>query len=213
MTPVAYLQKSDAKAPPRVLTIPSELPGANAPPLRLPTDEKVAIKLFESSSFRRLSHFLPNPRWSWTRRPAADPGRPSASGRNVQPGHQDRHCGGRGSPGRRLAGGHVSQSHLWLRTYTVETGPAGYPGFFVDQVIKTGGKLTLQQAAATMDVLTAKLALRRARADLRNQMRGFYFAVLVARENARVGTPIPLYRGSLSLAGGDLDPGRLCGSL
>src|SRR5262249_21253255 len=59
---------------------------------------------------------------------------------------------------------------------TVETGPAGYPGFFINQLIKTGGKLTVAQAAATMDILTAKLALRKACADLRTQIRGFYFA-------------------------------------
>jgi cobalt-zinc-cadmium efflux system outer membrane protein len=69
---------------------------------------------------------------------------------------------------------------------TIQTGPAGYPGFQIEQSIKTGGKLKLQQAAALMDVLNAKAALRRAQTDLFASIRGYYFAVLVARENVRI---------------------------
>jgi cobalt-zinc-cadmium efflux system outer membrane protein len=68
---------------------------------------------------------------------------------------------------------------------TVQTGPAGYPGGYFDQSIVTGGKLTVQQAAATMDVLTARLNLRRARADLWTQVRSNYFAILVALQGIR----------------------------
>jgi cobalt-zinc-cadmium efflux system outer membrane protein len=75
---------------------------------------------------------------------------------------------------------------------TSETGPAGYPGFYFDQVVKTGGKLTVAQAVATMDILNAQLALRKARSDLRYAVRGNYFAVLVALENIRVNQA--LYR-------------------
>ena len=42
-------------------------------------------------------------------------------------------------------------------------GTAGYQGFFVEQTIKTGNKLKLAQAAATMDLFNSQLALRRAR--------------------------------------------------
>jgi cobalt-zinc-cadmium efflux system outer membrane protein len=75
---------------------------------------------------------------------------------------------------------------------TSETGPAGYPGFYFDQLIKTGGKLTVAQAAAIMDVLNAELALRKARSDLRYTVRGNYFGVLVALENIRISEA--LYR-------------------
>jgi cobalt-zinc-cadmium efflux system outer membrane protein len=69
---------------------------------------------------------------------------------------------------------------------TLGTGPAGYPGFGIDQVIKTGNKLQLQGAAATMDLFNAQLALRRARTDVAYQVRSNYFAVLVALENFKL---------------------------
>jgi cobalt-zinc-cadmium efflux system outer membrane protein len=63
---------------------------------------------------------------------------------------------------------------------------AGVQGPFIDQTIKTGGKLKLAGAAAEMDLRNAELALRRARSDLATQVRNAYFAVLVAREAVRV---------------------------
>ncbi len=62
----------------------------------------------------------------------------------------------------------------------------GADGFGIDQTIKTGGKLGLQRAAAEMDLHNAELALRRARSDLATQVRNAYFAVLVAKETVRV---------------------------
>src|SRR5205823_12851832 len=63
-------------------------------------------------------------------------------------------------------------------------------GFYFDQVIKTGGKLKLQEAAARMDLFNAELALRRARSDLSTQVRNAYFGVLVAWEAMRVNRGI-----------------------
>jgi cobalt-zinc-cadmium efflux system outer membrane protein len=69
---------------------------------------------------------------------------------------------------------------------TQSTGTAGYPGFGVDQLIKTSNKLELQGAAARMDLFNAQLALRRARLEVAYQVRIGYFNVLVAQENAKV---------------------------
>jgi outer membrane protein, heavy metal efflux system len=66
-----------------------------------------------------------------------------------------------------------------------DTSP-GACGLGVDQTIKTGGKLTLQTAAAEMAWRNAELALHRARSDLATQIRNAYFAVLVAKETVRV---------------------------
>lgn len=66
----------------------------------------------------------------------------------------------------------------------------GVQGGFVDQVIKTGGKIKLQAAAAEQDLKSAELALRRARSDLATQVRNAYFAVLVARETVRVNVTL-----------------------
>jgi outer membrane protein, heavy metal efflux system len=64
-------------------------------------------------------------------------------------------------------------------------GPSGGPTFgpFIDQNIKTMGKLKLAQAAAQMDLENAQLAYRRAETDLMASVRTGYFSVLVAEEN------------------------------
>ena len=48
---------------------------------------------------------------------------------------------------------------------------AGQQGAYVEQTIKTGGKLQLAQAAALMDERNALLALHRAESDLASQVR------------------------------------------
>jgi cobalt-zinc-cadmium efflux system outer membrane protein len=53
-------------------------------------------------------------------------------------------------------------------------------------VIKTGNKLELAGAAATMDLFNAQLALRRARLDVAYQVRSGYFNLLVAQENVKL---------------------------
>ncbi len=63
---------------------------------------------------------------------------------------------------------------------------SGLQGGFVEQTIKTGGKLQLARAAALVDVADAEAALRRAEVDVLTQVRTGYFAVLVARETLRV---------------------------
>ena len=59
---------------------------------------------------------------------------------------------------------------------------AGQQGAFIQQTIKTAGKLKLAQAAASVDVLNAELALKRTQIDIASQVRSNYFAVLVAYE-------------------------------
>jgi outer membrane protein, heavy metal efflux system len=71
-------------------------------------------------------------------------------------------------------------------------------------VIKTGNKIKLQQASATMDLLNARLALRKARTDLAYQVRTNYFAVLSADEGIRVNAALyrfidGLYRNQVDL--------------
>src|SRR5262249_11141903 len=63
---------------------------------------------------------------------------------------------------------------------------AGVWGFFVDQPIKTFGKLRLSAASARKALDNAELALKRARSDLATQVRTAYLAVLAAKETVRV---------------------------
>lgn len=69
---------------------------------------------------------------------------------------------------------------------TAEAGP------FIDQLIKTGGKLKLASASAEMDLRNAQLALRRARSDLSTRVRNAYYALLVAKEGVRVNRGLAL---------------------
>jgi cobalt-zinc-cadmium efflux system outer membrane protein len=62
----------------------------------------------------------------------------------------------------------------------------GQLGGFVEQTIKTKGKLRLARAAAEEDLRNAEYALRRTQLDVMTQVRGGYIAVLAARENMRV---------------------------
>src|SRR5262249_48660933 len=62
-------------------------------------------------------------------------------------------------------------------------GTKGQQGGFLEQVIKTAGKLRLARLAELMNLANAQLALRRAEIDLVGQVRSGFFSVLVAREN------------------------------
>jgi cobalt-zinc-cadmium efflux system outer membrane protein len=91
------------------------------------------------------------------------------------------------------ARGAAYQAGLWpnptvaFENDTIYTaGGPGYPGGWVEQLIKTGGKLQLARASATMRLRNAELALRRAQTDLMTHVRSGYFQVLVARENIRI---------------------------
>jgi cobalt-zinc-cadmium efflux system outer membrane protein len=63
---------------------------------------------------------------------------------------------------------------------------AGKLGGFVEQTIKTKGKLRLAQSAAEQELHSAEFALRRTQFEVMGQVRGGYFAVLAAQENMRV---------------------------
>ena len=67
---------------------------------------------------------------------------------------------------------------------------AAVQGLFVDQTIKTGNKLKLQAASAQKDLENAELALGKARSDLATQVRQQYYALLIAKETARVNLAV-----------------------
>src|SRR5206468_12750763 len=77
-------------------------------------------------------------------------------------------------------------SPLFPYTTLFRSGTAGLHGAWFEQIIKTGGKLKVAEASATMDFLNAQLALRKAQADLAAQVRAGYFGMLVARRNLQI---------------------------
>ncbi len=60
---------------------------------------------------------------------------------------------------------------------------AGQQGGYIDQLIKTAGKLKLAQQAARFDIEIAEQRLRQTEADLRSQVRAKYFTLLSAKKN------------------------------
>ncbi|MFO0797104.1 MAG: TolC family protein [Gemmataceae bacterium] len=67
---------------------------------------------------------------------------------------------------------------------------AGQQGGYVNQLIKTAGKLKLAQQVAGFDYVNALVAVRRAEADVAAAVRAQYFAVLVAREGVEINRAI-----------------------
>lgn len=61
-----------------------------------------------------------------------------------------------------------------------------YQGGYINTVIKTAGKLKLAESAANVDVWNADLMRKKARIELITQVRGAYYAALIARENVKV---------------------------
>jgi cobalt-zinc-cadmium efflux system outer membrane protein len=66
----------------------------------------------------------------------------------------------------------------------------GFQGLFIEQIIKTAGKLKLAQASALIDLLNAQLALRAARSTVASQVRTAYFTMLVARQTISWATDL-----------------------
>jgi cobalt-zinc-cadmium efflux system outer membrane protein len=63
---------------------------------------------------------------------------------------------------------------------------SGVQGAFVEQMIVTGGKLTLAVAGARMAMIVAELALKQTRYALATTIRGDFYTLLVAKETVRV---------------------------
>jgi outer membrane protein, heavy metal efflux system len=93
--------------------------------------------------------------------------------------------------GAMVQAGLYPNPHVGYQADQIQPGPlpknnAGQQGAFIQQLIKTAGKLSLATAAAGMNYANAQVALRRARLDVINQVRSHYYAVLVARETMHV---------------------------
>jgi cobalt-zinc-cadmium efflux system outer membrane protein len=185
--PVGRLEQEKPPAEkPRKLVIPPDLPGSDAPPIKLPEDKTERSKYVKElyPPLPALPPFVgiaPGPE-----------GHPLSLG-DLQrfavlysPAIKSAREAVEAAEGAAKQAGAYPNPTFGFENDTLQTGPAGYVGFFANQVIKTGGKLKLQEAAALMDVLSARLALRKAHSDLAYQVRTNYFAVLVAQENVRV---------------------------
>ncbi|WP_197527299.1 TolC family protein [Pirellulimonas nuda] len=180
--PIPAPAKPPAVAP---LRLPPELPGADAPPLRLPKPGPAggdASTLYE-----------PLPRVDPTPLPvAAGDGRSTltdlqalamanspvlsvAAARVEQSRGEAIQAGARPNP----RGGYQSD--------TVGTASsAGYHGIYLSKTFVTWGKLDLAQSAAEVEWVNDRLRLERARFEVASSIRREYFRTLVAREKVRL---------------------------
>jgi outer membrane protein, heavy metal efflux system len=190
------------------LMIPKEVPGAETPLVTLPREraeqEEVVSRLFPQ--------LPPLPE-----EPAPLPG-PSGRPYKLEDLQQ---LAAANSPALRQAASDVEaarglmiQAGLYPNpTIGVQNAPnanntsSSVMGGFIDQVIKTGGKLRIQTAAAQMNLVNAELALKRARFDLATTIRRDYYNLLVARETVRVNKGLAhftdeIYRLQADMLGG-----------
>lgn len=184
--PAAPEKKEDDKSKPR-LTIPPGLPGGEAKPIDWPkgrdSQQKEAQRLYP-----KLPPLGPEP-------PAAKgpDGKPYSlsSMQQLAAAHSpilaQAYHDYEAARGQAIQAGAYPNPNVFYQADTVGTsGGLGYQGFGFNQLIKTAGKLKLQQAAATMDLLNAELNLRKVQNDVATQVRSNYFGVLVARENMKI---------------------------
>jgi cobalt-zinc-cadmium efflux system outer membrane protein len=184
------------KGLPGRLEIPPELPGAGAPPIDLPDktkpeERKQAIQRL----YRPLPEVVPLPE------PAPGPGGRPLTLADLQrlalsnsPLIRQAAADVEAAKGAAIqAGAYPNPTAGYEADQVGSSGTPGQQGGFVEQIIKTGGKLKLAQAAATMDLFNAQLAFRRAQKDLATQVRAGYFNVLVAQETLRVARALDRY--------------------
>ena len=204
----------DPKAGP--LALPPSLPGAAAPPLVPPKFDKDTPQAEREAAVRKAFPAL-------TPVGAAEPpaGAPLtlADLRQLAAAHSP--VLRRAAAEADAAHGQVIQAGLhpnptvgyqadavqpWLRVPEGSTASgAGQQGGYVNQLIKTAGKLKLAQQVAGFDYVNALVAVRRAEADVAAAVRTQYFAVLVSRQAVEVNRAVvaladEVYRRQLAQA-------------
>jgi outer membrane protein, heavy metal efflux system len=175
----------------RRVEVPSDLPGAEAPPIRLPRFDpanpdprrQAVAKLFPELPALGPDHLA---------QPAANV-RPLSLGdleeiaRQHSPAIRQAMTAIRAANGAAIQAGLYPNPNFGYEADNIDSAnTAGFQGGFFEQSIKTAGKLKLARAAAQVGVANAQVALRKAQVDLAHQVRATYFAVLVAQENVRI---------------------------
>jgi cobalt-zinc-cadmium efflux system outer membrane protein len=218
--PAAFFQVEGGAAgqvPPRLqkfeLKIPEEVPGAETPLIKLPAEraeqEKAVRRLYpELPPLPEVPVPLPGPN-----------GRPYTLADLQQLAAANSPLLPQAASDVEAARGNLIQAWAYPNpTIGYEAGPnnnntaTGTHGLFIDQVIKTGGKLKLQAASAEMDLRNAELALRRARSDLATQVRTAYYNLLVAQETVRVNRALAFFTDEIYRLQADLLAGGLYAS-
>jgi len=185
--PVSQTPRAPGTPLPLRLRVPAELPGAEVPPMVMPSASA------DRPAFERAlaEMFPPSPALPADLVPTDGPMLNLAELQQqmlaVHPSLRQAAADVDAARGAALQAGLPPNPSFGFEADTVGSGrTAGQQGAKYEQLIKTAGKLRLAQAAALIDVLTAEVNLRRAQYDLITQVRATYFAVLVAQEQLRI---------------------------
>ncbi|AGA27230.1 TolC family protein [Singulisphaera acidiphila] len=195
------------------LAIPKEIPGAETPLVKLP-DEQAGRAEAVTRLFPQLPPLPEEPA------PLLGPnGRPYTLADLQQLAAANAPALRQAAADVETAKGVMQQAGLYPNpTIGYEAGPnanntaTGTQGVFIDQVIKTGGKLKLQTASAQMNFRNAELALRRARFDLATTIRTDYYNLLVTRETLRVNKALAHFTDEIFRLQADLLAGGFTAS-
>ncbi len=182
--------KSPTEIGPRGLRLPAELPGAQAAPLKLPPydPENPQHRL---NTINQLFPDAPNLPPSIAP-PMGSNGRPlellelENLALTVNTQIRQAMAAITAARGAAIQAGLHPNPTVGYEADTVGSGgTANYHGGYVQQLVKTAGKLQLAQAAATMEIRKAELNLRKTRIAVITQVQARYYAVLVAEESVR----------------------------
>lgn len=178
------------------LRIPPELPGANAPPLMLPPNDRPDLRLAVIDKL--FPDLPPMPQLAQPTRPevimtlAALEQMALANNPIIAQATADISI----ALGQTIQAGVYPNPVIGYEADTVgSAGTRNYQGVFGTQVIKTAGKLGLARSVSNVDFMNAQLALRKARIDLLAQVKQNYFAVLVAQESVKINDALVRFTG------------------
>src|SRR5262249_46618924 len=164
-----------------LLDVPPELPGSSATPLKLPPFDP-ANRKERDEAIQKLFPPLPDLGPDPPLQPGPT-GQPLGLGDLQQmalansPQVRQAEEAVRAARGTAIQAGLQPNPVVGYEGDTMGTaGLAGYQGGFVEQTIKTAGKLTYARAAAAADVRIAELDLKKARPELASPVPAGYFA-------------------------------------
>jgi cobalt-zinc-cadmium efflux system outer membrane protein len=172
---------------------PAELPGADAPPIRIPLD------LSKEEREKLIDGLYPTlPPLGAEPQPQSGPeGRPLTLAdlqnlaRTNSPLLRQPAADVQAAWGAVIQAGAYPNPNFGYQSDTVGTSDtAGFQGLYLEQTFKTAGKLELARASATMAWQNAQVAFRKAQNDVATQVRSNYFAVLVALENVKISSAL-----------------------
>jgi cobalt-zinc-cadmium efflux system outer membrane protein len=186
------------KQPPDPFKLPPQLVGSEAPPVILPPDFKKLSPQEQEKVLQKLYPQLlplepelvpqPGPGGAPLDLPALQ-----RIGLANNPTVQQAVLDVQAARGNMVQAGLYPNPNIGLQWDSLgQAGTAGQPGGFLEQTIKTPGKLKLARDAAMTDVRVAELSLRHTEMDVLTQVRAGYFAVLVAEETVVVSRALAI---------------------